>query len=165
VDEGKGAIFGRSDEAKNVACVYQNGRTFRELMQFDEHPGFLSRRPPLRQASALDYTKLKRRSRACGSDRCSGDGICILKDVGAGRTADGIRAAARPLRCGEQIDGAYEMNGWHYIVECRWREQLANIRVSAAQAPLEALLVTSLSPVMLERPLVEGKSPDAIKPG
>jgi hypothetical protein len=29
---------------------------------------------------------------------------------------------------GEQIDGAYELNGWHYIVECRWREQLANIR-------------------------------------
>jgi hypothetical protein len=28
----------------------------------------------------------------------------------------------------EQIDGAYEMNGWHYIVECRWRQQLPNIR-------------------------------------
>jgi hypothetical protein len=29
---------------------------------------------------------------------------------------------------GEQIDGAYEMDGWHYIVECRWRQQLADIR-------------------------------------
>ena len=29
---------------------------------------------------------------------------------------------------GEQIDGAFEMEGWHYIVECRWRARLANIR-------------------------------------
>lgn len=29
---------------------------------------------------------------------------------------------------GEQIDGAFEMEGWHYIVECRWRNKLANIR-------------------------------------
>ncbi len=29
---------------------------------------------------------------------------------------------------GEQIDGAFELEGWHYIVECRWREKLANIR-------------------------------------
>ncbi|WP_394892865.1 hypothetical protein ACG873_15580 [Mesorhizobium sp. AaZ16] len=29
---------------------------------------------------------------------------------------------------GEQIDGAFEMEGWHYIVECRWRERLADIR-------------------------------------
>lgn len=28
----------------------------------------------------------------------------------------------------EQIDGAFEMDGWHYIVECRWRERLADIR-------------------------------------
>jgi hypothetical protein len=28
----------------------------------------------------------------------------------------------------EQIDGAFEMDGWHYIVECRWRVKLANIR-------------------------------------
>lgn len=28
---------------------------------------------------------------------------------------------------GEQIDGAFEMDGWHYIVECRWREALADI--------------------------------------
>lgn len=25
---------------------------------------------------------------------------------------------------GEQIDGAFVINGWHYIVECRWRERL-----------------------------------------
>lgn len=29
---------------------------------------------------------------------------------------------------GEQIDGAFEMEGWHYIVECRWRKKLADIR-------------------------------------
>jgi hypothetical protein len=28
---------------------------------------------------------------------------------------------------GEQIDGAFELEGWHYIVECRWREKLADI--------------------------------------
>jgi hypothetical protein len=28
----------------------------------------------------------------------------------------------------EQIDGAFELDGWHYLVECRWREKLANIR-------------------------------------
>lgn len=29
---------------------------------------------------------------------------------------------------GEQIDAAFEMDGWHYIVECRWRNRLADIR-------------------------------------
>jgi hypothetical protein len=29
---------------------------------------------------------------------------------------------------GEQIDGAFKLEGWHYIVECRWREKLADIR-------------------------------------
>jgi len=29
---------------------------------------------------------------------------------------------------GEQIDGAFEMDGWHYVVECRWREKLSDIR-------------------------------------
>ncbi len=29
---------------------------------------------------------------------------------------------------GEQIDGAFELEGCHYIVECRWREKLAGIR-------------------------------------
>jgi hypothetical protein len=28
----------------------------------------------------------------------------------------------------EQIDGAFKLEGWHYIVECRWRAKLANIR-------------------------------------
>ena len=28
----------------------------------------------------------------------------------------------------EQIDGAFRFEGWHYIVECRWRERLADIR-------------------------------------
>ena len=29
---------------------------------------------------------------------------------------------------GEQIDGAFKLEGWHYIVECRWRERLSDIR-------------------------------------
>ena len=29
---------------------------------------------------------------------------------------------------GEQIDGAFILDGWHYIVECRWRQRLADIR-------------------------------------
>ncbi len=29
---------------------------------------------------------------------------------------------------GEQLDGAFEMEGWHYVVECRWRKKLADIR-------------------------------------
>lgn len=29
---------------------------------------------------------------------------------------------------GEQIDGAFVLDGWHYIVECRWRQRLADIR-------------------------------------
>lgn len=28
----------------------------------------------------------------------------------------------------EQIDGAFKLDGWHYIVECRWRKKLADIR-------------------------------------
>ena len=29
---------------------------------------------------------------------------------------------------GEQIDGGIVLEGWHYLVECRWRQKLANIR-------------------------------------
>ena len=29
---------------------------------------------------------------------------------------------------GEQIDGAFKLDGWHYIVECRWRKKLGDIR-------------------------------------
>lgn len=28
----------------------------------------------------------------------------------------------------EQIDGAFSMDGWHYLVECRWRKKLADVR-------------------------------------
>ncbi len=31
-------------------------------------------------------------------------------------------------RGGEQIDGAFKLDGWHYIVECRWRKKLSDIR-------------------------------------
>lgn len=55
----------------------------------------------------------------------------FLEDL-LGRTFDlhGI-AATRSFRRndgGEQIDGAFEYDGWHYIAECRWRERLADIR-------------------------------------
>lgn len=39
-----------------------------------------------------------------------------------------VQRAFQRNQGGEQIDGAFEMDGWHYIVECRWREKLANIR-------------------------------------
>jgi len=29
---------------------------------------------------------------------------------------------------GEQIDGAFKLDGWHYLVECRWRGKLDDIR-------------------------------------
>lgn len=29
---------------------------------------------------------------------------------------------------GEQIDGAFKLDGWHYLVECRWRKKPSNIR-------------------------------------
>lgn len=29
---------------------------------------------------------------------------------------------------GEQIDGAFKLEGWYYLVECRWRKKLADIR-------------------------------------
>ena len=38
-----------------------------------------------------------------------------------------IRAFTRNAG-GEQIDAASEMDSWHYIVECRWRAELADIR-------------------------------------
>jgi hypothetical protein len=29
---------------------------------------------------------------------------------------------------GEQIDGAFSLDGWHYIIECRWRSEKVDIR-------------------------------------
>lgn len=29
---------------------------------------------------------------------------------------------------GEQVDGAFRLDGWYYLVECRWRDKLADIR-------------------------------------
>lgn len=28
----------------------------------------------------------------------------------------------------EQIDGAFRLEGWHYLVECRWRNKMTNVR-------------------------------------
>lgn len=38
-----------------------------------------------------------------------------------------VRSFVRNERA-EQIDGAFKLEGWHYLVECRWREKLADIR-------------------------------------
>jgi hypothetical protein len=38
-----------------------------------------------------------------------------------------VRAFTRN-RGAEQIDGAFKLEGWHYILECRWRAKLADIR-------------------------------------
>jgi hypothetical protein len=38
-----------------------------------------------------------------------------------------MRSFVRNQR-GEQIDGAFKLEGWRYLVECRWREKLADIR-------------------------------------
>ncbi len=55
----------------------------------------------------------------------------LLQDL-LNRTFDlhGIHADRAFQRNGgaEQIDGAFEFEGWHYIVECRWRAKLADIR-------------------------------------
>lgn len=56
---------------------------------------------------------------------------CLLQDVLHRLfVAPGI-AVVRPFQRnagGEQIDGGFELEGWHYIVECRWRERLAAVR-------------------------------------
>ena len=39
---------------------------------------------------------------------------------------------------GEQIDGAFNFEGWHYIVECRWRKKVTDIReVDGLLGPLD----------------------------
>jgi len=42
----------------------------------------------------------------------------------------GVRVSSSFIRNegGEQIDGAFSLDGWFYIVECRWRKKLADIR-------------------------------------
>ena len=39
-----------------------------------------------------------------------------------------VRRSFRRNEGGEQIDAAFEMDGWQYIVECRWRDSLADMR-------------------------------------
>lgn len=39
-----------------------------------------------------------------------------------------VRKSFRRNDGGEQIDGAFEMDGWHFLVECRWRKRPADIR-------------------------------------
>jgi hypothetical protein len=42
----------------------------------------------------------------------------------------GIRSVGRFCRNegGEQIDGAFLWDGWHYLVECKWQKKLSDIR-------------------------------------
>lgn len=39
-----------------------------------------------------------------------------------------VRKSFRRNEGGEQIDGAFEMDSWHFLVECRWRKRPADIR-------------------------------------
>lgn len=39
-----------------------------------------------------------------------------------------VRKSFKRNEGGEQIDGAFLFQGWHYIVECKWTTQLSNIR-------------------------------------
>lgn len=41
-----------------------------------------------------------------------------IQSIGSFRRNDG----------GEQIDGAFRWDGWHYIVECKWQKKLSDIR-------------------------------------
>jgi Restriction endonuclease len=41
-----------------------------------------------------------------------------IRSVGAFRRNEG----------GEQIDGAFRWDGWHYLVECKWQKKLSDIR-------------------------------------
>lgn len=69
-------------------------------------------------------------------DKASGEGEpqargYLLEDM-LNRTFDlhqiPITKAFRRNAGGEQIDAAFELDGWYYIVECRWRTKLADIR-------------------------------------
>ncbi|MGD9743456.1 MAG: hypothetical protein AB7V53_12505 [Dongiaceae bacterium] len=55
----------------------------------------------------------------------------LLEDL-LGRLFDlhsvAVQRSFRRNSGGEQIDAAFEMDGWHYIVECRWRTKLADIQ-------------------------------------
>lgn len=39
-----------------------------------------------------------------------------------------VRKSFTRNKGGEQIDGAFELSGWYYLVECRWRQKLADGR-------------------------------------
>jgi hypothetical protein len=47
--------------------------------------------------------------------------VCNLYDVSVHKSFQRNKGA-------EQIDGAFKLEGWHYLVECRWRQKLADIR-------------------------------------
>lgn len=47
----------------------------------------------------------------------------LFREAGIAVTSPFVRNAGA-----EQIDGAFSLDGWHYLVECRWREQLASTR-------------------------------------
>lgn len=40
----------------------------------------------------------------------------------------GIKKPFQRNEGAEQIDGAFELSGWYYLVECRWRKKLADTR-------------------------------------
>ncbi len=82
----------------------------------------------LRQQSALLLAQFDEAAREDGDPQQRG---YLLQDM-LNRLFDlhGITIVKAFTRNGgaEQIDAAFEFEGWHYLVECRWRSKLANIR-------------------------------------
>jgi hypothetical protein len=65
---------------------------------------------------------------------CSADAVrrgylleSLLVDTFQLHTIDVVRSFKRN-NGSEQIDAAFKLEGWHYLVECRWREKLADTR-------------------------------------
>ncbi|WBO20922.1 hypothetical protein [Sphingomonas abietis] len=99
-------------EARRTAAAQQRSREQADMMR--------------RQSALL----LAQFDQAASSDDHQKRGY-LLEDL-LNRTFDlhGI-AVVRPFRRNggaEQIDAAFELDGWHYLVECRWRTRLPDIR-------------------------------------
>jgi hypothetical protein len=86
------------------------------------------RESALRKASALLLAQFD--SAAADDSDPQGRGYLLQDLLNRAFDLHGIPPTKAFLRNdgGEQIDAAFEMDGWYYIVECRWRKKLADIR-------------------------------------
>ena len=39
-----------------------------------------------------------------------------------------VRESFRRNAGGEQIDGSFELDNWHYLVECKWQSEMTNVQ-------------------------------------